>query len=273
MNNSIQSFRTAGWPIWAGSRISSWPLRSYKSDYCIIHKMHMFLSFFNKFSINRYSSVMYHILSVNIQYWRFTVVDGNPKPLPSWHTHILLLLYKKNTVCLRYRHERERKRRLRYFEKEIGPYSQADGKNRIQIGRTCKETRCLARTLSAPWFWTLLFFLWRRLRAARRGQSSLDLIFNQNHRNKLPLPTAKTVLRSLDLSFSSSISIYISSNLISWSFIVSKLSRQNLWICKSDVQTVLYNFKTRILQFQLVWIKQGWTLWQHRLPIHHLHPL
>jgi hypothetical protein len=57
---------------------------------------------------------------------------------------------KKNTVCLRYRHERERKRRLRYFEKEIGPYSQADGKNRIQIGRTCKETRCLARTLSAP---------------------------------------------------------------------------------------------------------------------------
>lgn len=95
MNNSIQSFRTAGWPIWAGSRISSWPLRSYKSDYCIIHKMHMFLSFFNKFSINRYSSVMYHILSVNIQYWRFTVVDGNPKPLPSWHTHILLLLYKK----------------------------------------------------------------------------------------------------------------------------------------------------------------------------------
>ena len=92
MNNSIQSFRTAGWPIWAGSRISSWPLRSWKA--IIIHKIPEFLSFFNKFSINRYSSVM-DILSVNIQYWQFTVVDANPKPLPSWHTHILLLLYKK----------------------------------------------------------------------------------------------------------------------------------------------------------------------------------
>lgn len=135
------SFNTAGWPMWAGNRMSSCPFRSYIG---------------NKFILNI-------LIKAGASYYRKDI-------------DIFPMQNNKKTAkrILRFHRGRGRKCYPRYFEREFDHYSPAGEKSRIQIGRIYRQIRLLVRKLSALWFWRRYSFLLMLLLATRLDRLMLN---------------------------------------------------------------------------------------------------